>query len=130
MERILKCFHKKNNGKYQYLGIVWNLFREDRNPTCYRNMQDFFEFIDQKVRPKWCPYWFLNLLHLWGNDNSICRLRSARISRLRDRIIGGVMITDIKEKWGTLRIYGRFTPEIEEELKRLEDKINPFLEAY
>lgn len=40
------------------------------------------------------------------------------------------MITDIKEKWGTLRIYGSFTEDIEVKLSKLEEKIDPLLEVY
>jgi len=34
------------------------------------------------------------------------------------------------EKYGTLRVYGYFTQEVDEELTKLENLINPHLEAY
>jgi len=40
------------------------------------------------------------------------------------------MITDVKEKYGTLRIYGYFNPEIDMKLKKLEELIDPMLSKY
>jgi len=126
IKRILECFYSSN--KYEYLGITWTLFRVGTQPN--KDMQDFIKFVDSQAKPKWCPRWLLNLLHLFGNDNSIVRCRNSKISDLRNKLCKGIMIRDIKEKWGTLRVYGSFTEEIEKELRILEEKINPYLEAY
>lgn len=126
LKRILECFYLSN--KYHYLGITWNMFNEGTEP--YEYLVDFIKFVDSQAKPKWCPRWFLNLLHLIGNDNSIVKMRSLKIHNLRNKLCKGIIVTDIKEKWGTLRVYGYFTPEIYAELIKLEEKVNPFLEAY
>lgn len=81
--------------KYRYLGIV-----------PYEEMGDMFKAVyplalamDYGAKPKWCPRWFLRFLHLFGNDNSIVRVRSYRLSRLKTRLTKGIMMYDIKTKW-------------------------------
>ena len=126
--QIWKCFTEKRH----YIGIHWNLWfkRVENNTVPYDLIEEFLDFVASKARRWWTPYWFLNLLHLFGNDNSIVRCRNHRISDLHRKLTNGIMIRDIKEKWGTLRIYGSFTKEIEDKLRILEDKVNQFLEPY
>lgn len=126
LKRIAECFYQDN--EHKYLGISWNIFIEGTEP--YVLLNDFIKFVDSKAKPRFVPRFVLNLLHLFGNDNSIVKCRSQRISGWLRRMTNGIMITDIKEKYGTLRVYGSFTKEIQEELYKLEKKINPFLEAY
>ena len=123
---IFDCFSYKR--RRHYIGIDWNLFKE--GSTGWQDIEDFLDYVASKARRWWTPYWFLNLLALFGNDNSIVRCRSQRLSSLHRRLTNGIQITDIKEKWGTLRIYGSFTYDIEVKLAKLEEKINPLLEAY
>ena len=127
-KRIAECFYKDDYHKYHYLGITWNIFKKDTE--LYNHLQDFIKYVDSQAKPKWCPRWFLNLLHLVGNDNSIVKCRNQRISGWLRKLTNGIMITDIKEKWGTLRVYGYFTKEIQDELDKVCKLINPHLEAY
>jgi hypothetical protein len=41
-----------------------------------------------------------------------------------------LFIRDIKVKYGTIRVYGSFTKEVADELTKLENLIDPHLEAY
>lgn len=125
---ILNCFSNKREHKYKYLGITWNLFKEGTEG--YELIEEFIQYVDNISKPKWCPRFILRILHLYGNDNSIIRCRSQKLSRISRKLLKGIMITDIKEKWGTLRIYGYFTKEINDKLRILESKINPMLEPY
>jgi hypothetical protein len=124
LKSVLDCFKYKN--KRRYLGIDWNLFKEGSEG--YILIEEFLDFVAARARKWWTPYWFLNLLHLYGNDNSIIRCRSNKVSGWCRRLTNGIMITDIKDKWGTLRIYGSFTKEIYDRLRDLENKIDPILE--
>lgn len=124
--QILSCFTYKN--RRRYLGIDWNLFKEGTEG--YVLIEEFLDYVASKAKRWWTPYWFLNLLHLFGNDNSIVRCRNQKISHLYRRLTNGIMIRDIKEKWGTLRIYGSFTQDIEDRLDQLELLIDPMLTAY
>lgn len=123
---VIDCFSYKN--RRRYIGIDWNIFKGGTGG--YALIDEFLDFVASKAKRWWTPYWFLNLLHLFGNDNSIVRYRNAKISALHHRLTNGIMIRDIKEKWGTLRIYGSFTNEISFALGKLEHLINPMLEAY
>jgi hypothetical protein len=88
-------FPKTFYEKYKYLGSVpWN---EDGD--IFRAMEPLVIFMDYKARPKWCPRWFLRFLHLFGNDNSIVRMRNYRLSKLKTKLTGGIMIWDYKTKW-------------------------------
>lgn len=129
-QEVFNCFSSKREHKYHYLGITWNIFSKKNAFLLYNLLEEFIREVDALVKPKYIPRWFLNLLHLYGNDNSIVRCRNQKISQLHRNLTGGVMIHDIKEKYGTLRVYGSFTIEIEQKVKALCARINPHLEAY
>jgi hypothetical protein len=88
-------FPKTFNEKYKYLGSV--PCNEDGD--IFKAMEPLVIFMDHKARPKWCPRWFLRYLHLFGNDNSIVRMRNYRLSKLKTKLTGGIMIWDYKTKW-------------------------------
>lgn len=125
---VLRCFSNKREDKYHYLGISWNIFNKDTDLHDY--LEDFIIFVAKKAKPWWCPAFVLNLLHLFANDNSIVRCRDIHLSAAFKYLTGGILITDIKIKYGTLRVYGYFTKEIDDELTKLENLIDPHLEAY
>ncbi len=88
-------FPKTFNEKYKYLGSVpWN-----EEGDIFKAMEPLVIFMDHKARPKWCPRWFLRYLHLFGNDNSIVRMRNMRLSNLKSRLTKGIFLTDYKTKW-------------------------------
>jgi hypothetical protein len=86
-----KHFHEK----YGYLGSV-----------PYHPETDYFKAIypliilmDHEAKPKWCPRWFLRFLHLFGNDNSIVRVRNFTLNKLFSRLTKGISMWDYKTKW-------------------------------
>jgi len=86
-----KSFHEK----YRYLGSVpWN---EDGD--IFKAIEPLVIFIDYKARPWWCPRFVLRFLHLFGDDNSIVRVRNRSLSNLKRKITGSYMIWDYKTKW-------------------------------
>ena len=86
-----KFFHEK----YRYLGAIpW---REDGK--IFKAMEPLVIFMDYKAKPKWCPRWFLRFLHLFGNDNSIVRVRNMKLHNLHRKLTKGIMIYDYKTKW-------------------------------
>ena len=88
-------FPKDFYEKYSYLGSVpWN---EDGN--IFKAMEPLVIFMDHKAKPWWCPRWFLRLLHLFGSDKSIVRVRNRRIHDLENKITKGYTIWDYKTKW-------------------------------
>lgn len=125
---ILVCFSNHRDNKYHYLGISWNIFNEGTDLHEY--LEDFIMFVAKKAKPWWCPVFVLNLLHLFASDNSIVRCRDMHLAAALRYFTGGLLITDIKIKYGTIRVYGYFTKEVDEELTKLENLVDPHLEAY
>lgn len=114
--------------KYKYLGITYNIFKKDSEP--YYILNNFIKNVDKMVKPWWCPRWFLRYLHLFGDDNSIVRVRNRKLHDLRNKITNGVLITDLKGKWGTMRIYGWFTDDIQKYADETENKLDKYIEIY
>jgi hypothetical protein len=81
--------------KYRYLGAVpW---KEDS--SLFKALEPLVIFMDYKSKPWWCPRWFLRLTHLFGNDNSIVRVRNFKIHNLHRRLTKGILLVDYKTKW-------------------------------
>jgi len=88
-------FPKDFQEKYSYLGSVpWN-----NEGAIFKAMEPLVIFMDYKAKPKYCPRWFLRFLQLFGNDNSIVRVRNRRLSNLKRRLTKGIQLTDYKTKW-------------------------------
>lgn len=86
-----KSFHER----YRYLGsIPWN-----EEGAIFKAMEPLVIFMDYKAKPSWCPRWFLRFLHLFGNDNSIVRVRNRTLHNLKNRLTKGIMLVDYKTKW-------------------------------
>jgi hypothetical protein len=86
-----KGFHEK----YQYLGAIpWN-----EDGKLFQAMEPLIIFMDYKARPKWCPRWFLRFLHLFGNDNSIVRVRNFKLHNFSRKLTKGIFMYDYKTKW-------------------------------
>jgi len=88
-------FPKDFYEKYRYLGSVpWN-----EEGAIFKAMEPLVIFMDYKAKPKWCPRWFLRFLQLFGDDNSIVRVRNRTLSNLKRRLTKGIQLTDYKTKW-------------------------------
>jgi hypothetical protein len=86
-----KSFHEK----YRYLGAIpWN-----EDGKIFKAMEPLVIFMDYRAKPKWCPRWFLRFLHLFGNDNSIVRVRNMKLHNLHRTLTKGIMMYDYKTKW-------------------------------
>ena len=88
-------FPKDFHEKYHYLGSVpWK-----ENSPMFEALEPLVVFMDYKARPWWCPRFVLRFLHLFGDDNSIVRVRNRTLSNLKRRITNGFTIYDYKTKW-------------------------------
>ena len=95
-EDIRKVFFPKDfYEKYQYLGSI--PYRE--TGPIFEAMEPLVIFMDYKAKPWWCPRWLLRFLHLFGDDNSIIRVRNRFLSNLKHKITGYIMMMDYKTKW-------------------------------
>ncbi len=95
-DHVRAVFFPKNfHEKYHYLGsIPW---KEDH--SMFKALEPLIIFMDHKAKPWWCPRWFLRFLHLFGNDNSIVRVRNRTLANLSDKLTKGIMMVDYKTKW-------------------------------
>lgn len=91
-------FPKGFRETYRYLGAVPNEYKGVNNDIFYA-MRPLVIYLDYLAKPWWCPRWFLRFLHLFGNDNSIVRMRSRRLYELHRKITKGYFILDYKTKW-------------------------------
>jgi len=64
--------------------------------------------IEKEIWPRWMPMFIKRWIHYLATGNSIVRVRSRFWSKVRDKYAGHMMITDIKDKFAGLRIYGYF----------------------
>ena len=88
-------FPKDFYEKYQYLGSVpWK-----SEGDIFKMMEPLVIFMDYKAKPWWCPRWFLRLLHLFGSDNSLVRMRNLYLHNLLRRLTKGIFMWDWKTKW-------------------------------
>lgn len=81
--------------KYKYLGSV--PYR--KGSKLFEALEPLVIFMDYKAKPWWCPRFVLRFLHLFGNDNSIVKIRNSKLASLHRHLTKGFMITDYKTKW-------------------------------
>lgn len=73
--------------------------------------------IESQMWPKWIPMFVKRKIHLWGTGNSVVQVENKIWYRIRQKLTKGQIITDIKDKYATLRIYGFFGEEIRKIIK-------------
>ena len=112
---VLKCVFPERGFEYDYLGYAWyNINKNGTLNAHNRLLRSFFKQVDKVARPWWCPRFVLRLLHLFGSDNSIVRVRNWKLHNLERRLTKGIAITDTKWKYDSFRIYGNFTEELDQ----------------
>ena len=85
-------FPKNFYEKYSYLGSV--PYKDEKTM-----IHALVIVMDYEAKPKWCPRWFLRFLNLFGNDNSIVRVRNFTLHRLHQKLTKGITFWDYKTKW-------------------------------
>jgi hypothetical protein len=78
--------------------------------------------IEKEMWPKWMPMFLKRWIHYLATGNSVVRVKYWWAYRLRERLTRGQSITDVKEKYATLRIYASAGKEINEIIERAEDE--------
>lgn len=90
----------------------------------FKALEPLVIFMDYKAKPKWCPRWVLRFLHLFGNDNSIIRVRNRTLHNLSKRLTKGIMLVDYKTKWEwydlRISVYGTY------QMQHLADAIEDY----
>jgi hypothetical protein len=104
LDDIRAVFFPKNFWeKYRYLGIV--PYKEEGR--IFDALLPLVLLMDYDSKPWWCPRWFLRFLHLFGNDNSVVKVRNWKLHRLFTKLTKNNRLLDYKTKWSDndLRIH-------------------------
>ncbi len=62
----------------------------------------------------WMPRFIMRAIHFLATGGSVVRIKFWWAYNLRNKLTGSQIIQDIKEKYGSLRIYGYFGKEIDD----------------
>lgn len=107
--RVVEIFFSNNFfDKYQHVGYAGLCVPYHWQPIVMETVIK----IEQLMWPNWIPFWIKRLIHYLATGNSTFRVKYKWAYNLRTALTGGLIITDIKIKFGQLRIYGNFTEEI------------------
>lgn len=94
--------------KYKHIGFSGLNVPDGWKPIVKRAIID----IEEEMWPFWIPLFIKRWIHYKATDNSVITINSNFWERVRTYLTGGQMITDIKDKFSELRIYGVFSKEI------------------
>jgi hypothetical protein len=78
--------------------------------------------IEKEMWPSWIPIFLKRKIHYWATDNSVVKVKSKFWYKIREKLTKGQIITDIKDKYATLRIYGFFGQDIGSVISEAEKK--------
>lgn len=106
----------KISEKYRHIGYSYPGVPKGWVPIVEKAIVD----IEKVMWPRWIPLFVKRLIHFLATDNSVVRIRSQFWYKVRKKLTKGQMITDIKDKFASLRIYGYFGKEIEAIIDRAE----------
>jgi hypothetical protein len=109
---------KFNKEKYSHVGYHYNSVPHGWKSIVKKAIQD----IEKEMWPRWIPMFIKRKIHYLATGNSVVMIKNRFWDKVRKKLTKGQMITDIKDKFAGLRIYGYFGPEIEEIVKKAEDE--------
>lgn len=93
--------------KYRYLGAVAPEVPETWKPIIFKMIED----IDKIIKPKFISRWFLNFLYD-KSHNKRGLVVIPFLDKILSKLIDGTNITQIKQKFATLRVYGTFNSNV------------------
>jgi hypothetical protein len=114
-------FPKDFHERFRYLGAI--PYQYDSEMTML--IKSLVIAMDHYAKPRFCPRWFLRFLHLFGNDNSIIRVRNFRLYRLHSKLTRGIMMRDWKTKWHDYDL--RISISAPQHLQSLSDSIERYV---
>jgi hypothetical protein len=85
-------------------------------------VEDTIAKIEKTMWPSWIPMFIKRYIHKKATGNSVVKVESLFWYKIRNRLTKGQMITDIKNKFATLRIYGDFGDKIKKIIEESEKK--------
>ena len=76
--------------------------------------------IEKEMWPTFMPMFLKRWIHYWATGNSIVCVKNRFWEKVRSKLTHHMMITDIKDKYATLRIYGYFNDKIYKIIEQAE----------
>jgi len=114
----IKIEKMKISEKYRHIGYSY-----PGVPNGWKNIvEKAIKEIEQEMWPRWIPLFIKRWIHYLATGNSVVRVRSRFWNSVRNKLTKRQMITDIKDKFATLRIYGYFGNEIEKIIEKAEEE--------
>lgn len=78
--------------------------------------------IEKEMWPRWIPMFIKRMIHYLATGNSAVMVKNRFWDKVRKKLTKSQMVTDIKDKYAGLRIYGYFGDEIEAIIKKAENE--------
>jgi len=94
--------------KYKHIGNSYASVPAGWKPIVKKALVD----IEKLMWPRWMPMFLKRWIHWLANGGSVVRVKYWWAQKVRQKITGGTIVRDIKEKYATLRIDGSFTNEM------------------
>lgn len=95
--------------KYMHIGYSNPSVADGWKPIVKKALID----IERAMWPKYLPMFLKRWIHYLATGNSVVRVKFKLFHKLRQRLTKGQIITDVKEKYATLRIYYHGGDEID-----------------
>jgi len=106
----------KVSEKYRHIGYSYPGVPNPWKPIVEKAIVN----IERKMWPRWIPLFLKRKIHYWATGNSVVRVKSRFWYKVRNILTKGQMVTDIKDKYASLRIYGYFGNDIEKIVRKAE----------
>lgn len=86
--------------------------------------------IEKEMWPQWyLPLFIKRLIHYLATGNSVVRIKYYFFYNIRRKLTNNQIITDIKDKYAGLRIYGYYGDSIEKIIEEAEYKCESICES-
>ena len=108
----------KVSEKYKHIGYSYPGVPKGWQKIVEKTIED----IEKAMWPRWIPLFVKRKIHFLATGNSVVGVKNIFWYKVRKFLTKGQIVTDIKDKYATLRIYGYFSPKIDEIVKKAEDQ--------
>jgi hypothetical protein len=94
-----------------------------------RIVEDAIVKIERAMWPRWIPLFVKRWIHYMATGNSVVRVKNRFWYKVRTKLTKNMIITDIKDKYASLRIYGYFNKDIEAIISKASKKCSETCET-
>jgi len=115
----------KVSEKYRHIGYSYPGVPNGWKPIVEKAIIE----IEKEMWPRWIPLSLKRKIHYWATGNSAIRIENTFWHYLRSKLTRNQIITDIKDKYATLRIYGFYGESIGKIVKEAEKSCDETCES-